>query len=83
VDYYDQQAALARRLGDRRAEAVGRWHASLTLDKLGDRPAAIAQAEAALPLFEQTGDTLADKVRQSLAAWQAEGGSRTAARQRD
>jgi hypothetical protein len=40
------------------------------LDKLGDRAQAIAQAKAALKIYEQIESPYADQVRKQLAEWQ-------------
>jgi len=42
---------------------------SLALDELGDRKNASAHAEAALKIYEQIEDPLAEKVRKQLDIW--------------
>ena len=60
---------MARETGDRRSEGIALWNMSLALSKLGDLTQAIANAGAALKIFEQIEDPNAEKVRQQLAEW--------------
>ena len=59
----------ARKIGDRRSEGIDLWNMSSALDQLGERAQAIANAEAALKIFEQIEDPNAAKVRKQLAEW--------------
>ena len=69
AECYEQAVVLARETGDRRSKGIGLWNLSLALDRLGDRPQAVANAEAALRIFEQIEDPNASKVRQQLTEW--------------
>ena len=71
IEYYEQQLKITRETGDRRGEGNALWNRALALDELGRRDEAIADAHAALQIYEQIEDPNADKVRQSLADWGA------------
>ena len=47
------------------------YNRAVALDKLGRRDEAIADARAALQIYEQIEDPNADQVRQALADWGA------------
>ena len=62
---------IARETGDRRGEGTMLYNRAVALDKLGRRDEAIADARAALQIYEQIEDPNADQVRQALADWGA------------
>ena len=63
---------IAREIGDRLGEANALFNSALALDQLGDRPAAIARAEAALKIYEAIESPNASRVRDQLAKWRGE-----------
>ena len=75
IEYYEQRLAIARETGDRRGEGNALYNRALALDELGRRAEAVADAQAALEIYEQIEDPNADKVRRKLADWgvQSEG----------
>lgn len=66
--FYEQQLAIDREIGDRRGEGIALWNMSLALDELGERAQAIQYAEQALTIYEQIEDPRAANVRAYLAA---------------
>ena len=72
IEYHEQRLQITREIGDRLGEANSVWKGALALDQLGDRPAAIARAEAALKIFEAIESPAASKVRGWLAEWRGE-----------
>ena len=70
IEFHERDLVIRREIGDRRGEGNALWNMSLALDELGKRADAIANAEAALRLFEQIEDPNAEKVRRKLAEWQ-------------
>ena len=71
IEYYEQRLEMARETGDRRGEGTVLWNRADEYMKVGRRDEAIADARAALQIFEQIEDPNADKVREALAAWGA------------
>ena len=69
IQFYEQQLAIVREIGDRRGEGIALWNMSLVLDHLGERAQAIQHAEQALTIFEQIEHHYAARVRAKLAAW--------------
>lgn len=67
---YQQVIATARELGDLHAEAAALFNHGLLLYDLGQEEEGIAQARAALPLFERVSPKDAVKVQRALAEWQ-------------
>ena len=68
IQFFEQQLAIVREIGDRRGEGNALWNMSL-LDQLGERAQAIQHADQALTIFEQIEGPNADKVREQLATW--------------
>ena len=64
--------AIAREMATAGGEAGSLCQHGLGLSKLADRAQAIANAQAALKIFEEIEDPNADKVRQQLAEWKGE-----------
>ncbi len=69
MEFQEQYLQIACEIGDRRGEANALWNMSLAFDKLGDRAKAIANAEAALKIYEQIEHPSVEKVRKRLADW--------------
>jgi tetratricopeptide (TPR) repeat protein len=72
VEYLEQRLEIAHEIGDRRGEAHALINSALALDHLGDRPAAIARAEAALKIFDALESPHASNTRAQLAKWRGE-----------
>ena len=72
VECYQQRLIVARETLDRFGEGYGLWNLSLAVKTLGDLPRAIANAEAALKIFEEIEEPKAGKVRQQLAEWKSQ-----------
>jgi tetratricopeptide (TPR) repeat protein len=72
IELYEQALAIAREVGNRQGEGDALWNLSLTLDKLGDRDQAIAQAEAALTIRGQIEDPKVNEVQKQLAEWRGQ-----------
>ena len=70
IEHYDLALAVFREIGDRGDEGEALWGKSQALDRLGDRPQAIAQAQAALEIWEQIKDPRIDEVNKQLREWQ-------------
>jgi len=73
IEYCEQALGISREIGDRRGEGADLWNMALALDGLGERGQAIANAKAALGIFEQIEDPAAGKVRDRLAEWRGQG----------
>jgi tetratricopeptide (TPR) repeat protein len=71
IEFYKLQLTITREIGDRSGEANALYNTSLSLDSLHQRAEAIAQAEAALPIYEQIESPWAERVQQKLAEWRA------------
>jgi tetratricopeptide (TPR) repeat protein len=71
IEFFQQALVIDREIGDRRGEGNALWSSALAFDRLGDRPQAIARAEAALAIYEAIEDPNAAKVRSMLAKWKA------------
>ena len=71
LEYYELDLAIAREIGHRRGEGNALWNMSLAPDQLGDRPHAIANAQAALKILVEIEDPSAETVRRKLAEWGA------------
>jgi hypothetical protein len=65
---------IDREIGDQSSEGNDLWNLSLALDRLGQRKAALAQAEAALRAWEAAGELPADveRVHKQVAEWKVE-----------
>ena len=79
IEYFEQHLAIARETGDRRGEANALHNRAEALDELGRRQEAIADAGAALVIFEGIEDPNAEQTRQMLARWGALPGEQRAA----
>jgi len=69
TEFYEQQLAITREIGDRRGEGNSLWNTSLALYKFGNRSQAIAYAEAALEIYEQIEDPNAALLCRALEEW--------------
>jgi tetratricopeptide (TPR) repeat protein len=69
VELQEQALAIAREIGDLRGEAKALYNASLSLDQLGERAKAIANAEVALAVYEKLEDPNAERIRKQLDQW--------------
>jgi tetratricopeptide (TPR) repeat protein len=69
IEYFQQSLTIARVFGDPYGEGKALWSMSLALDKLNDRTQAIGHAKAALEIFEQMQEPLAESVRKQLSQW--------------
>ncbi|MBL8203184.1 MAG: tetratricopeptide repeat protein [Blastocatellia bacterium] len=72
IEFYDQTIPVFQTLGDLNGEATAWWNRSLSLDKLGNREEALANAEIALKIYLETEAPNAEKVRRKLAEWRNE-----------
>jgi tetratricopeptide (TPR) repeat protein len=71
IAYYEQALAMVREIGSRLGEAFVLSNMSLSLYQLGERTRALANAEAALRIYEEIESPSAEKVRRKLAEWRA------------
>jgi hypothetical protein len=69
IQFYQQQFAIVREIGDAKGEGNALWNMSLALDQLGARSQAIQYAEQALIIREQIEDPNAATIRAQLGAW--------------
>ncbi len=67
-----QHLAIAREIGDRRSEGTALWNIAVTLKQLGSNAQAIANAEAAMVIYEQLEDPWAFIVFEHLEKWRGE-----------
>jgi tetratricopeptide (TPR) repeat protein len=72
IEYHEQSLTIKREIGNRMGEANSLYNSALALDQLGDRPAAIAHAEAALKIYEAIESPHASIARDLLAEWRGE-----------
>ncbi len=80
IEFHEQQLQIAREVGNRRGKGVAReigdrlgeahahWNTSLTLENLGKRSQAIAEAEEALKIYKQIESPDAENARKALAS---------------
>ncbi len=66
---YEQQRAIAQEIGDRSGEAHSLWGLAICYDASGDRPQAIAYAQAALDIFTAIEAPQAQAMRDLLKEW--------------
>jgi len=69
IEFHEQSVQIACEIGSRSSEGIALLNMSLDFDALGDRAKAIANAEAALIIFEQIEHPAVKKVRKQLAEW--------------
>jgi tetratricopeptide (TPR) repeat protein len=69
LEFYEQRLVIAREIIDRRGEGYTLFGSARALDKLEDRPQAIARAQAALQIFEEIEHPFAAQVRAKLQEW--------------
>ncbi len=67
LEYYDQDLAIARETGDHRGEGTSLHNRADEFAKLGRRQEAIADARAALVIYEEIEDPTIDQTRRLLA----------------
>lgn len=72
IEFYNQQLVITREIGDQSGEGTALWNMSLALDNIGERQRAIANAEAALDIFELIEEPDTGMVREALAEWRGE-----------
>ena len=72
IGFHEQHLASAREIGNRQGEGIALWNRALVLRKVGRKAEAIADAEAALQIYEQIESPHAARVRDGLAKWRAE-----------
>ncbi len=77
MEFINQQMVIVREIGDQRGEGNARFTSALMLDRLGNRPEAIACAATALLIYDVIEDPNAVKVRAKLAEWRDENPIRT------
>jgi len=70
--YYGQQLEISREIRDSLGEANALYNSAVALEQLGDRPVAIARAEAALKIYDAIAAPAASRVRGKLAEWRGE-----------
>lgn len=70
-ELYQQAFAIFQQIGDRRGMANTLYYMSLSEIELGKWSRAVANAEAALNIYEKIKDPHADEVRELLAEWRA------------
>lgn len=69
IEFSQKCLSILRESGNVRGEARALFTMSLTVDALGNRDEAIAQAEAALKIYEGTKSSEANMVRKQLDRW--------------
>ena len=69
IEYFEQALFIAQEIGDKRGEARGHWNLSLVLDRIGQRPEAIAHAQESLKIYEQIEDPFAAEVQKQVEEW--------------
>ena len=69
--YYQQHLDIARVVSDKSGEGNALWNLSLALFGLGRRASAIASAEEALRIYQETGSPHQAKVRERLSQWRS------------
>jgi len=72
LELFNAVLIVAREMGDRYSEGNSLFAICVAFDKLGERAQAIANAEAALEIFEQHESLHAELVREILAEWRGE-----------
>ena len=70
IEFHLQRLAIARELGDQRGEGIALFNMSLAFHDLHDRIRAVANAEAALRVFQAIDDPNAVKVQRQLLCWE-------------
>ena len=71
LELFKENLAIARELIDPQSEGYALFGSSLSLWQIGDLAGAMANAEAALEVFERIEDICAGKVRDQLSRWRA------------
>jgi tetratricopeptide (TPR) repeat protein len=71
LEYFEQRLIVVRKIIDRRGEGFSLFNSALALDKLQDRPKAIARAKAALQIFKAIEHPWGAKARAVLKNWNA------------
>lgn len=69
LEFCEQCLSILRQSGDRRGEGKALFIMSQAADRLGNHAQAIAQAESALGIYEETANPAADLVRKQLEKW--------------
>lgn len=72
IEFFQKCLSILRESGNHRGEARALFTMSLAVDGLGNRTKAIAQAEAALKIYERSKSSDADMVRKQLDKWRKE-----------
>ena len=72
IEFFEQQLKISREIGDRRGEGNALWNISLIQHALGERDTAIANAQAALAIYEEIEDPNAAQARKALEIWRGE-----------
>ncbi len=69
IDYYNRQMTIAHEIGDSIGKAIALWNRSMSLHERGNREQALADAKAALKIFQDVGSPNVSIVEEYLEKW--------------
>lgn len=70
IEFYEQDLAIAREIGDRRRECNALWDTALAMEEMEDYTQTIVYAKAALVICEEIESPSAAMIRKQLESWQ-------------